>query len=443
MNYRLAIVGHPTSIAEISQIIGEKFDIVEVTGIELSRDEMADSAVQALQSQLSRLDGVLYTRSEPYKLVVSRMDHGSVPARYVNTDAASLTQSLLIAATRFQADIFRVSIDTLDYSTVINTYQSLDISPEEVRPVMVTVDTNAEHFVEAAARSHRQAYRDGLCSICLTNIRSIQDTLASEGIPCVLMTPSVENYINEIRRLILLWEVDSKTTESTAIIRIRANLRSDAYMHQGNMVQSMLNLNRLSETIVMFAQLINGAYFDIGHGNFAIVCSCESLSSISDRFTHLDLLAQVYGTTPYSLDMGIGTGVNLQTALTNAEQAMQRAWVEGGNRAYFVHADGSIVGPIQPNELLNKRQLSFDHQLSKIAQDCSLSLNTVSKIDTFLRSRRSGSFITADLAQELHISFRTAARIVEKLERGNYILEIGRNSINGRGRPTRVYRALW
>ena len=45
-------------------------------------------------------------------------------------------------------------------------------------------------------------------------------------------------------------------------------------------------------------------------------------------------------------------------------------------------------------------------------------------------------------AEELHISFRTAARIVEKLEQNGYIVEVGRSVLNGRGRPTRVFQLL-
>ena len=41
-----------------------------------------------------------------------------------------------------------------------------------------------------------------------------------------------------------------------------------------------------------------------------------------------------------------------------------------------------------------------------------------------------------------HISFRTAARIVEKLEQNGYIVEVGRSVLNGRGRPTRVFPLL-
>ena len=207
MSFRLALVGHGSSIREIQEIVAETFENIETVGIEMPSDERVDEAAQALRRCLPELDGVLYTRSEPYKLMVSRVDHGAVLARYVNVDAASFVHALLIAQSKYHADIYRVSVDTLDYVTVMKTYRSLELDMDHVQPVSISVDTNAAHFVDATAKTHRESYRSGLCSVCITNIRNVQDTLAAEGIPCVLMAPSPDNYISEVRRLILSWQM--------------------------------------------------------------------------------------------------------------------------------------------------------------------------------------------------------------------------------------------
>lgn len=443
MNFRLAVVGHRSSVKEISEIISEKFENIETTGIELASDEMTAEAVEILKVQLPRLDGVLYTRNEPYQLVVSRLNHAGVLARYVNVDAASFVHSLLNASLKYGADIRRVSVDTLDYRTIMKTYRSLGVSTDDIHPIMVNVDTKAEHFVEATAQAHRKSYQNGLCSVCITNIRNVQDKLDAEGIPCVLMFPSPDNYINEIRRMILLWEAESKHNEATTIIRLRAELANNDFWGKKATMQSVLDFGKLAESVALFAQLVAGAFIRTGEQDFIIVCNYESLSSITEKFTHLNLLAQVYTSTPFCLAIGIGTGINFQIALANAEAGMHRAKTEGGNRAYLINADNQIVGPIQPNELLHKQPMRIDLELSKVARDCALSFNTVQKIDTFIRRKNNGSFITSELAQELHVSFRTAARIVEKLEANSYIVEIGRNTISARGRPTRIFSPLW
>lgn len=101
MSFRLALVGHGSSIREIQEIVAETFENIETVGIEMPSDERVDEAAQALRRCLPELDGVLYTRSEPYKLMVSRVDHGAVLARYVNVDAASFVHALLIAQSKY------------------------------------------------------------------------------------------------------------------------------------------------------------------------------------------------------------------------------------------------------------------------------------------------------------------------------------------------------
>lgn len=443
MVFRLAVVGHSSSIDEIQQIVSTKFENVETTGVELANDEMTDDAVHTLRGLLSQLDGVLYTRTEPYKLMVSRLDHTGVPARYATVDASSFLQALLYAVIHFHSDILRVSVDTLDYTTVMNAYDALGIPPEQPHLTVVPLNTHADHFVEAVAQGHIESYRSGLCSVCVTNIRNVQDTLLEMGIPCVLMTPSPDNYISEIRRLLFQWETNENEKDNTCLICIRAELSGDYYLHRKTMVQNTLDVGSLAEHIVMFAQRLNGAFIHTGAQDFTIVCGYDALSDATDGFTHFPLLAQAYTNTPYRLSVGIGTGINHQTALMNAELGTHRAWAEGGNRAYLVHAESKIIGPIQPNELLHPHKAQVNHQLTKAAQECGLSINTITKIDTFARRKNNGSFITAELVDELHISFRTAARLVEKLEKHGYLVEIGRSAINGRGRPTRIFRLLW
>lgn len=443
MYFRLGVVGHASSVEEIRQIVAESFDGVEVLGVEMGSDDQLSEAAQRMGELLPHLDGVLYTRREPYKLIVRRLDHGKVLARYADVDAASFVQSLLIACLKYQADIYRVSVDTLDYNTVMRSYASLEIDADQVRPVMVSVDTNEKHFVDATTRAHRESYRNGLCSICITNIRNVRDTLAAEGIPCVLMSPSPDNYINEIRRLIVCWQAEEKSKESAVAVRLRAELGSDYYLSRKTVVQNVLDMGKLAQHIVLFAQRVNGAFIRAGEQDFVIVCSYEELSEATEQFSNLDLLARIHSDTPYRLAVGIGTGPNLQVALSHAEMGTQRAWTEGCDRAYLVHREDRFIGPIQPNEILHHHEVSVDRQLTKAARDCSLSVDTLSRIDTFVRRKNSGSFITAELAQELRVSFRTAARIVEKLEKNGYAVEVGRSTINGRGRPTRILRLLW
>ena len=58
MSFRLALVGHGSSIREIQEIVAETFENIETVGIEMPSDERVDEAAQALRRCLPELDGV-------------------------------------------------------------------------------------------------------------------------------------------------------------------------------------------------------------------------------------------------------------------------------------------------------------------------------------------------------------------------------------------------
>ena len=138
------------------------------------------------------------------------------------------------------------------------------------------------------------------------------------------------------------------------------------------MVQSVLDLAKLAEQIVLFAQLVSGAYLRMGEQDFAVICSYEVLSDTTDRFSHFDLLAQVYGGTPLPTGGRDRNRAALPAGAGKRRLGTQRAWEEGSNRAYLVYAEDRFVGPIQPNELMHVKRSQFDPQLLKVAQDCAV-----------------------------------------------------------------------
>lgn len=47
MSFRLALVGHGSSIREIQEIVAETFENIETVGIEMPSDERVDEALSA------------------------------------------------------------------------------------------------------------------------------------------------------------------------------------------------------------------------------------------------------------------------------------------------------------------------------------------------------------------------------------------------------------
>jgi len=443
MLFRLAVLGHSSSIEEIKEIVAARFENTEVVGISLSTDEEVEQAKERLLAALPSCSGVLYTRQDPYRLMISRVEHGDTPVRYVDIDASSFVHSLLEASYHDAVDICRVSVDTLSFETVTQAYGSLGIPREKIDLRIVNVDTSAEHFVQSVARTHRENYASGRYSVCVTNIRNVCDALRADGIPCVLMAPSRDTYTYEIRRLMVSHQFQRRNEGNIAILDITASPSNEQYMRQRTLEQGVLDHNRVSELIAYFAQRLCGAYIRAGSNDHYILCEYDDLARETEGFSKLDLLRNVYLNTPYALSIGIGIGKNMRGAFVNAELGARRAANKPGNCAYVVYAQDRVVGPIEPNELVRSGSALFDQRFTLAAEACGLSINTIFRIDTFVKQKNNRSFVTSELADELGVSDRTAARVVTKLEQKGYAMEIGKAVTGDKGRPTRVFKLLW
>ena len=136
----------------------------------------------------------------------------------------------------------------------------------------------------------------------------------------------------------------------------------------------------------------------------------------------LTVVTLAFGAILWPLNGAIFWGVVLAILFTPLHRRLQRRMPRRRNLAALATLGVCLVIVILPMGLIGA--------------------SLADEISTFVQRKNNGTFFTAELAEELHISFRTAARIVEKLEQNGYIVEVGRSVLNGRGRPTRVFQLL-
>lgn len=148
-----------------------------------------------------------------------------------------------------------------------------------------------------------------------------------------------------MRRLILSWHVKEKAKEGSVIIRIHAELSGDYYLNRKTMVQSVLDLAKLAEQIVLFAQLVSGAYLRMGEQDFAVICSYEVLSDTTDRFSHFDLLHRSTAERPTDWRSGSEQGCTSSRRWQTLELRHCSVLGEGSNPGVSGLRGGSLRRP--------------------------------------------------------------------------------------------------
>lgn len=441
MNFRLCVVGHESSIQEIKDVIRAKFQNIDVHTVPFNSDDEAARAHVELEKALPHCHGTLYTRRDPWKIMSSRMEH-RLPTRYVDIGASNLVHSLLEASYRLHVDILRPSVDSLGHDAVMNAYRSVGIPEEAVTAHLVQVDVGSEHFVHKVWEAHRTNYRNGLCAFCATNVRSVLDRLAEEGIPCVLLAPNTETYIYEIRRLMVSHGLRKIATNQMVMVALALYPRHDYSIGEQTVLQEVLDRNKAEEHIALFAQRVNGALISQIRATSYIICNSAELEELTEQYSRIDLLESIPMRTTYVLGMGIGYGENIKEAKTHAEIGLRQADATRGSQAYVVYSATNTVGPIEPNEMVAPSSELFEQRIVQAAEAAGLSITTVQRIDRFARQKRGKVVTSSALARELGVSHRTANRTVAKLEQCGYVAEVGRHVVDKRGRPSRMLKVL-
>lgn len=100
--------------------------------------------------------------------------------------------------------------------------------------------------------------------------------------------------------------------------------------------------------------------------------------------------------------------------------------------------DKRIAGPLGKSE-----QITFSGasgQLQEISRQTSLSVQTLSKLQSILKKRGSAEINAHELAMHMQIMPRSARRILIELETKGIATVVGEESPHPRGRPRKVYR---
>lgn len=440
MKFRLGVVGHQDTLQMVSELVKEYFDEVEIYAEDFSNDDILADVVQRVARLQTVCNGILYSRLEPYLLISGQLHH-SVPVSYVEIDKSDLLISLLKAVFSYGIGPTNISVDTFDRTTTVEAFRMVGVSEERLTIHTVMAEAGQDGLVNSTLTQHLENHRNGAL-LCITNISGVYRSLLKLNVPATLISPTTESFVHEIRNLILRYQLKIQDSSRLAVMHIRLQYR-DQYRFFGEMpIREIDELSNAAKLMAVFAERVDGAMYSLSHWEHLIVCSRLLLQNATEQFVDIDLMKSINQNTVFDAAIGIGCGQTVKEAQSNAVLASRRTLTNRGTNVVVALSPEHLIGPISPKSKHFTVESTVEARLAGIAATTGLSNKVLNQLYQATRMRNSNLFTSAELAETLEVTARTANRLVERLLDHQYAVIAGKNLATPKGRPARVIRLL-
>ncbi len=440
--YKIGVIGHIRNIQLIEETAKKHFEDIEIIHFESSTLDQLDQTINYLKSQLKNLDGLFYTGNIPYELV-NHSVHTDLPSVYIEHDQSKLQRTLLEASLIHNYDLKTISIDSYEHSNVASTYREIGYDIDQLHILIAPLNIRNHHLLEDLFQFHKESFESKQTSFAITGISAVYEELVNNQIPALLIRPTADAIKHTLTNLLLQITSVAHTQSQIVVISIEIDMPSEYNPILENEYQLLLEKNRVSEEVYRFTQKIQGAVVESGIHHYTIFSTRKQVESETNNLKSLPILSRIKANTSHTISMGIGFGTTARQAKYNASLGLNKSLKRGGNQAYIVSDKGSY-GPILP-ETVHKKDPDpiTDSIFEVVSQDTGISINNIYRLHCIKEKLKKDLFTSKELASEFGTSPRSMNRIIEKLEKRDYIEVVGSKIVNGSGRPTRILKLMF
>ncbi|GEB30562.1 MULTISPECIES: ArsR family transcriptional regulator [Brevibacillus] len=429
MRLRLGVIGADDSLAIIESAVQE-FPEIECLPIVYWREE---DIPDLLLPHLDEVDMWLFSGQVPHAMA-SQTGKIQVPTAYVPHIGASLYRTLLHLSHQLGIRVDEVSFDTFTAEELGHFLQEAGIA-EGFRWL--------KHYEGAILASeladfHEKLWQEGKTKAAVTCLRTAEQELLRRGVPVHRVVPTKAGVLSVIHMLLRTHEMLHFKDTQIAVQMMEidpfrelagGNFSTDEW--QNAEIKTM-------EKLLRYAKYLQGSLKTAGPGRYVIFTTRGKVQEVTSDYATIPDLEELFGIRPDLVTCGIGIGKTAYEAEIHGGTALLHAKERGaGNWMVFLD-DKSVLGPLGREEQIAYRYDS--EKLQELSQLTSLSVMTLSKLESILKKRGKQEINAHELASHMQILPRSARRILIELESKGIAQVVGEESPNPRGRPRKVYR---
>jgi hypothetical protein len=441
MKLLVAIVGPGDSVNRIKSI-GQKYFAEEMEFIPVLYQSV-EEVEELISHYLSyEIDFWLFSGPIPYKYALDHQLVEPEEAFYPTLAGSSLYRALIRIIMQRQTKWDRISFDTLEHDDVENAIEDAQL---DIRFYTLPFDRYSDE--EQVYQFHKQLYSEGKVDLCLTCIYRVYDRLQKEGIPADRIF-ATQNIIKRVFPSILSKARSLAFQRSqVSVIAVEVDSKEWISLRRKQTYEMKRREQHLEQYLVDFVEKARGSSVRIGDGLYFIFVTRGELEELEHSQELQSLPATLERLTEFHIHIGIGNGDTVNEAELNARKALQFAQERKEPCVMKVLQDGTVIGPLNESENIRystRHSLGLiEQKLLSLKEKATISLSTVSKVYALSQHYRQDQVTAQELSNWLHVTDRSARRILKELQTLELVKEVGEETPGVRGRPRKVYHFLW
>jgi hypothetical protein len=385
------------------------------------------------------VDAVLFTGQIPFDYAM-RYTQPEKPWGYLIRDKLSLALTLFKAGYVKKYNITKISIDNCEERLLYDTYRDIGYNRDEILVKLSSHSIFSSSYIKELIDFHTNHYqhRETLC--CITGVDYVCRELEKTGVPCIMNSKSYDTIVQEINRLLMNLKIKYNASDDFATMSIDIDFLEEHPVYSRNVIQLLHLKNQVKDYIYIFAQKIGASIFDITGDKFYLCTNIGAILNETDELRRVEMFEAILEIDLIkNVFIGVGVGATAFQSQYHADLAKRHAKTFGISSIYMVHNDRGIAGPIVAGTEKSCK-IVMDRDMKTIAQQTNIGVKTISKLDLLIR-QYGIEFVTPKQLSALYgCSLRNMHRLLCKLENAGYVVEVGQETQECAGRPSRIFK---
>ncbi|WP_255367794.1 ArsR family transcriptional regulator [Psychrobacillus sp. OK032] len=428
---RLGLFGAEDSI-EIMESVVMQYPEFSCISISYWRDE---EIIEKLTMHMNDVDMWLFSGQIPYGFA-KKWGGITQPMFYVPSSGSSLFKTLLQIAYNQKIPFDQISFDMFHPAELERVFKESKIA---VKPTYIKY-YEGEVPTDEIVHYHYELWKTGKTAAAVTCLKNAQHELNKLGVPAFRVLPTQSAIVSTLALILQTHETMHFKDTQIAVQMIEFDSFSSLTKDTFSTDEIYKIEIKMTEKLLEYAKKINGSLKSAGPGRFVIFTTHGLLRETTKDFTVVPDFAILQLTGHDAVTCGIGIGQTVYEAEINAGTALLHAKEFHKGSSMVVLDDKTIVGPLgQPEQI--KYGYATKH-LQTLSEQTSLSIATLSKLESILKKIGKLEINAYDLAQHMHIMPRSARRILTELESKGLAQVVGEENPHPRGRPRKIYQIM-